>query len=351
MKTKRLIALTAALLLLCSLGSVFAANPGSAQDPLLSRSYLTTWSSQLLQNATAAMERSISAAYRSAVRQMNRTFDIAENNSIRNETLPSGASVALTSGNFFTLTGGAATVQIKSGTLVDATTGHVVSSGSLSANHRYIACENLSAVLTCTAPDTTLLLSASTIVSYFVDVVPTQWYGLQVEYNYLYGLMAGMSTTEFGPSVTLTRAMFVTILGRLAGVDASAYPGTSFSDTPTGQYYSPYVEWGAKTGIVAGMGNGKFEPGSAVTREQMAAFVARYLTKAELDLPQSGSSGSFHDQASISSWAKSDVALMVQTGIFRGDANGYFRPGSNATRAEAATVFMQLREAILRLNP
>lgn len=350
MKTKRLIALVAALLL-CSMGSVFAASAGNAQDPLLSRSYLTGWSNQQLQNAAAAVDTAISAAYRSATQQANRTFDVAANNGIRVEMLPSGASVALTAGDFFTLTGGAATIRIQSGTLVDATTGSIIQSGSLSAYHRYIACENLSAVLTCTAPNTTLLLSALTTVSYFLDVVPTQWFGVQIEYNYRYGLMAGMSTTEFGPSITLTRAMFVTILGRLAGVDVSAYSGTSFSDTPTGQWYSPYIEWGAKTGIVAGMGNSKFEPNRAITREQMAAFVARYLTKEGLSLPQaSGKIGVFQDQASISAWAKSDVELMRQTGIFHGDTQGYFHPRSNATRAEAATVFMQLREAILSLN-
>lgn len=342
MKSKRLIALVAALLLLCGMCSAFAASAGSAGDPLLSRSYLTSWADGQLQTAATMVDSAISAAHHSASKEANRIFSAAANNGIRAESLPSGASVALTTGDFFTLTGGSATVRIRSGVLVDATTGNAVSSGSLAANHRYIACESLSAVLTCTAPST-VLLSGMTTVSRFVDVDPTSWYGTAVDYAATNGLMFGMSPTEFYPSYTLSRAMFVTILGRLAGVDASAYPGTSFSDVPTGQWYSPYVEWGAQAGIVTGMAPGKFAPNSPVTREQMATLIARYVTYKGLSLPQSGAALTvFQDQAKISDWALAGVELMKQSAIIYGDDRGYFNPQNSATRAEAATVFMRL---------
>lgn len=347
MKSKRLIALAAALLLLCGMCSAFAAGAGSASDPLLSRSYLTSWSNGQLQSAAAMADSAVGTARRSALLSANQIFTAAANNGIRAEVLPLGALIALTTGDFFTLTAGSATIRIQSGVLVDATLGQTVSSGNLTANHRYIACEGLSAVLTCTAQNTALLLSGAATVSHFSDVAPTAWYAKAVDYTYTTNLIAGMSATEFGPSLTLTRAMFITILGRLAGVDVSAYSGTSFSDVPTGQWYSPYIEWGAKTGIVAGMGNGTFLPNSPVTREQMASFIERYLTYKGLSLPQICEVPAvFADQEKISVWAKDSVELVRQTGIICGDTAGYFNPGSSATRAEAASMFTRLDGAI-----
>lgn len=342
MKSKRLIALAAALLVLCGMCSAFAAGAGSSGDPLLSRSYLTSWSSGQLQTAAKMVESAIDAARCSASMEANRIFSAAANNGIRAESLSSGTSIALKTGDFFTLTGGSASIRIQSGILVDATTGGTVSSGQVAANHRYIACENLSAVLTCTA-SSTILLSGTTTVSRFVDVNPTQWFGIAVDYASTHELMLGMSPTEFYPQYTLSRAMFVTILGRLAGVNESAYSGTSFRDVPTGKWYSAYVEWGAQTGIVNGMAPGQFVPDSPVTREQMATLIARYVTYRGLTLPQTSVTLTvFEDQANVSGWALSGVELMRQTAIIRGDERGYFNPRNSTTRAEAATVFMRL---------
>lgn len=59
----------------------------------------------------------------------------------------------------------------------------------------------------------------------------------------------------------MTRGMFVTVLGRMAGVDANRYQGeSSLSDMPADAYYAPYVAWAVKHGVTAGTGGGKFFP-------------------------------------------------------------------------------------------
>ena len=59
----------------------------------------------------------------------------------------------------------------------------------------------------------------------------------------------------------MTRGMFVTVLGRMAGVDADRYQGeSSLSDMPADAYYAPYVAWAVKHGVTAGTGGGKFSP-------------------------------------------------------------------------------------------
>ena len=108
------------------------------------------------------------------------------------------------------------------------------------------------------------------------------------------------------------------------------------------------MAWAAQQDIVSGTGNGRFEPGAPITREQMAAIIARYVQSTGKALPTIADPVVFKDKDAVSAWARDGVELMRTTGIISGDDRGYFNPLGLATRAQAATVFMELREAILR---
>lgn len=186
------------------------------------------------------------------------------------------------------------------------------------------------------------------IATGFTDLNTEAWYNDSVEYVYDNGLMNGLSATSFGPDNKLTRAMFVTILGRMEGVKDSDYITSDYSDVEQGIWYSGYVAWASETGIVNGYGNGKFGTNDNVTREQMATMIARYLDSQGLELPdaQDAVSG-FRDASDVSGWAKDGLELMRRTGLLKGDTSGNFRPKDNSTRAEAAALFMRLHRAIV----
>ena len=159
--------------------------------------------------------------------------------------------------------------------------------------------------------------------------------------------MNGVGEDAFQPGGSLTRAMFVTILGRMAGVAEGDYPGTSFADVPAGQWYSTYVTWAARTGVADGTGGGNFSPNRAVTREQMATMIARYTDSEDLTLNEvSDPVPAFTDQSAVSSWAREGVDLMRRTGILTGYEDGSFQPQRTANRAEAAAIFMRLDERL-----
>ena len=162
------------------------------------------------------------------------------------------------------------------------------------------------------------------------------------------GWVSGVGNGLFAPDDALTRGMFVTVLGQLAQIDEDAYPGTSFNDVEIGRWYAPFVEWAAQHDVVSGTGNGRFEPNAPITREQMASIVARYVQSTGATLPTITDPVVFKDMDAVSGWALEGVELMRTTGIISGDEKGYFNPLGQATRAQAATVFTQLREAILR---
>ncbi len=154
-------------------------------------------------------------------------------------------------------------------------------------------------------------------------------------------LFAGVSQHEFAPDNTMTRAMFVTVLGKLA--DAEGIETGIFKDVKSNTWYSGYVGWASKAGIVSGISPDKFGTGSPVTREQIAVMLYNFTRLKGLEVTGEGKTN-FVDDASISNWARSAVSAMAKEGIIGGRDDGSFDPGGIATRAEAAVMIVNFME-------
>jgi len=176
----------------------------------------------------------------------------------------------------------------------------------------------------------------------FQDVKPTDWFYDAAVYVRKNGIFGGTGGGAFSPKGTMTRAMYVTALGRMAGVDVSEYADSSFVDVLAGIWYAPYVEWAVKNGITSGTGARNFSPDATVSREQMAALTLRYFESYQIPY-QTGNHVTTQpgDLANVSSWAADAVVKLWQAGLFDGDSNGNFNPHKQATRAEAAVFFMR----------
>ena len=161
------------------------------------------------------------------------------------------------------------------------------------------------------------------------------------------GLFSGTSETTFSPNTTLTRGMFVTALGRLAGINPADYQTRKFTDVKADAYYAPYVNWAVSKGIVSGTTSTTFAPDSNITREQMAVIMKNYADKMGYSIPKTLEAVTFADNAQISSWAKDAVKAMQQAGVLSGKENNRFDPQGSATRAEAATVLHRFVEIVI----
>lgn len=174
------------------------------------------------------------------------------------------------------------------------------------------------------------------------------------------GFFNGVSDTRFDPNGTMTRGMFVTVLGRLEGIDITLWSSENvpqlFLDVKEDAYYAPYISWAAYCGIVSGMSEDTFEPDTPVTREQMAKLVDYFvqrmghgLTGTEAEVPES-----FSDSADISDWAAASIEVLRTTGIINGSPNAdgsfSFLPQNTSTRAECAAVFCRLYDALIRIE-
>ncbi|MCC2878406.1 leucine-rich repeat domain-containing protein [Lachnoclostridium pacaense] len=181
----------------------------------------------------------------------------------------------------------------------------------------------------------------------FTDTV-NHWAKSDIDFVASRGLLTGTSDATFSPNSTITRGMFVTALGRLAGIDPAAYASSSrFSDVPATAYYAPFVEWAASKGIVNGTGANTFEPDRPVTREEMAAIMQRYAEKLGYVLPKEREAEIFVDDNQITGSMKDAVQAMQQAGVMNGRGGHLFAPKDTATRAEAAAVLRRFVEVVI----
>lgn len=171
----------------------------------------------------------------------------------------------------------------------------------------------------------------------FTDTVK-HWAAESIDYVVGRGLLSGTSETTFAPDTAMTRAMLVTALGRLAGVDVKAYTTNSFTDVKADSALRPYIEWAYKKGIVQGIGNSKFAPDRAVTREEIAVIFANFAKATGYKLPVTRNATTYADASSIGSAYKTSVTAMQQAGIMMGGSGNKFNPKSNATRAEVSSM-------------
>ncbi|MHA7966740.1 InlB B-repeat-containing protein [Paenibacillus sp. CAU 1782] len=180
----------------------------------------------------------------------------------------------------------------------------------------------------------------------FEDVAPSVWFYDAVMYVNQNGLFNGTGKNIFSPDTTMSRAMFVTVLGRIAKVDASLYKTSAFTDVQPEAWYAPYVQWAVESGITNGTGNNEFSPDAPISREQMAALTLKYFESDRIPYPLTDHTSEPEDISDISPWAVDAAKKLWQAGLFTGDANGHFKPLSQATRAEAAALFMRTNKAV-----
>lgn len=164
----------------------------------------------------------------------------------------------------------------------------------------------------------------------FTDIA-NHWAKNDIEFVATRGLLAGTAANTFSPNTSMTRGMFVTALGRLAGADVSSYKKSSFTDVKANDYYMGYVEWANSKGIIKGTSTTTFAPDQAVTREEMAVMMANYAKAMGYTMPSSNQEIAFADSSNISTWAKEAVKSMQMAGIISGKDNNHFDPKGTAT--------------------
>ena len=182
----------------------------------------------------------------------------------------------------------------------------------------------------------------------FVDA-QSGWYKVAVDFAQASGLMSGVGGGKFAPGVATTRAMVAQVLYEAEGTPSVEGMTCPLTDVAPGQWYTNAVIWAYNAGVISGRGDGTFCPNDTITRQEMAVMFYGWLSGGESligDERIASALANFDDGASVASWAREAVAYCYLAGIMVGN-DGHFSPLGSLDRAQLAQVFCSFYEAAL----
>jgi len=166
---------------------------------------------------------------------------------------------------------------------------YLVAAGDMGASIRVRATVALPGYATVTKESAAVQVPKAKV---FTDVPPTHTFASSIAWASATGITAGTGDgSTYSPSNPVNRGSMAAFLYRLAGSPQWTAPAKSpFVDVPTTHTFYSSITWLAKQGITVGTTiNGKvyYQPGNAVNRGSMAAFMYRVAGKPEWKAPAS----------------------------------------------------------------
>ncbi|WP_159065799.1 S-layer homology domain-containing protein [Gorillibacterium timonense] len=186
----------------------------------------------------------------------------------------------------------------------------------------------------------------------FADVTKGFWAEEPIGVLAARGVLEGDETGRFAPNAAVTREEFTKMLAVAIGLEPLSSGHPTFRDVPANRWSSGWIEAASAVGIVQG-DNGRFQPASAITREQMVTMLMRAKAYAEQRANNSNKNpaesavrpkselSSYTDGFKVSGWAEAAMLEALQQELLNGD-NGKLYPQRTANRAEAAAVIYRL---------
>lgn len=164
---------------------------------------------------------------------------------------------------------------------------------------------------------------------------PTDWSAAGLRSAVQNGLLNG-SNGQINSSGLLIRAQMAAIVNRAFAARKTADLSV-YSDANTSAWYYNDLELAVAMRTFQGA-NGKLNPETPITREEAFVVLARAFA---LESDDTSVLNNYTDGASVSAWAQSSVAALIENGYVNG-ANGKLNPKTSITRAEFAKVISEM---------
>lgn len=164
---------------------------------------------------------------------------------------------------------------------------------------------------------------------------PTDWSAAGLRSAVQNGLLNG-SNGQINSSGLLIRAQMAAIVNRAFAARKTADLSV-YSDANTSAWYYNDLELAIAMRTFQGA-NGKLNPEAPITREEAFVVLARAFA---LESGDTSVLNNYTDGASVSAWARSSVAALIENGYVNG-ANGKLNPKTSITRAEFAKVISEM---------
>ena len=165
----------------------------------------------------------------------------------------------------------------------------------------------------------------------FWDVSPSSVHAAAIDELAERGIAEGLGDGSFRPGHVVQRGQMATFIARSLGITGTDPP--QFPDAHD-SVHAAAIAAVSEAGIASGFADGTFRPSEAVTRGQMASFLARAANLSP------ATHGSFSDVAG--SVHADSIDAVAQVGITTGFADGTFRPDDPVSREQMATFLIRL---------
>ena len=111
--------------------------------------------------------------------------------------------------------------------------------------------------------------------------------------------------------------------------------------TDVSGWYETAVTWAAQTGVATGYGDGTFQPGDNITRQEFAQMLYNYAKYKGYDLTAEGDLSQFPDSGSVADWAEAAMSWANGNELINGHDDGTIDAAGTAIRAQAASILMK----------
>ncbi len=184
----------------------------------------------------------------------------------------------------------------------------------------------------------------------FGDIGPSSYAYGAVACLYELGVTNGTSPSTYSPNEYVTREQMAAFIARLH-IDAlsGVCPGEQpFGDVAASSYAYGAVACLYELGVTNGTSPSTYSPNEYVTREQMAAFLARFYRNVAGE--DCGSVSLFVD-VPFDSFAKRDIGCLADLGVTTGTSPENFSPYDNVTREQMAAFIGRLYSVLVQADP
>ena len=189
----------------------------------------------------------------------------------------------------------------------------------------------------------TVGMTASAANMTYSDVNESMWSYGDIKYVTENGLMNGTGGSSFSPTVSLTRAMVVTVLYRMEGAPRVEFKDL-FLDVKDRLYYSEAVVWAKTHNIVKATGTNDwgeeyFSPDREITRQELATMFVRFADYKNVITQNDANLDKFTDKAQVADWASDAMKWATNVGLINGTGDGKtLSPTGKATREQFAAI-------------
>jgi len=175
----------------------------------------------------------------------------------------------------------------------------------------------------------------------FGDLGSVEWARKPIEVMASKGIISGTGLDAFSPMNSITRADYLVMLVNTLGLKTEF--DDNFDDVSTDAYYYEALGIAKKLGVAVGIGNNRFNPEEAISRQDMMVLTARALEKIGKfeSMDVGGLLDKFSDKGDIAEYALDSLAALIKENLIVG-SNNKLNPRANATRAEAAVFLYRI---------